>query len=101
MVPRNSNTFLGAELGMHPLKTNRDRRKLKWQYRLLILIRNMPKKRLPAIVDRAVWEKATKGQPGIRWDSVVEKTWKYTGGNREEMMSAEKFGRYKAEVEEG
>ena len=26
-----SNTALRAELGMHPLKTNRDMRKLKWQ----------------------------------------------------------------------
>ena len=35
---------------MHPLKTNRDTRKLEWQY----TVRNTPKKRLPAIVDRAV-----------------------------------------------
>ena len=40
----------------------------------------MPKKRLPAIVDRAVWEKVTKERAGIRWDSVVEKVWKDTGG---------------------
>ena len=52
-----SNTVLRAELGMHPLKTNRGMRKLKWQYN----VRNMPKKRLPAIVDRAVCEKVTKG----------------------------------------
>ena len=48
-VPRcsrtTSNTVLRADLGMYPLKTNRDMRKLKWQYR----VRNMPKKRLPAI----------------------------------------------------
>ena len=59
----------------------------------------MPKKRLPAIVDRAVWEKVTRGRAGIRWDSVVEKVWKDTGGNQEEVMSAGKFGKYKAEVE--
>ena len=35
-----SNTVLGAELGMYPLKTNRDVRKLKWQYKA----RNMPKR---------------------------------------------------------
>ena len=61
---------------------------------------NMPKKRLPAIVDRAVWEKVTKGRVGIRWDSVVEKVWKDIEGNQEEVMSAGKFGKYKAEVEE-
>ena len=53
-----SNTVSRAELGMHPLNTNRDMRKLKWQYE--VLVRNIPKKRLPAIVDRAVWEKVTK-----------------------------------------
>ena len=52
-----SNTVIRAELGMYPLETNRDARKLKWQYK----VRNMPKKRLPAIADRAVWEKVTKG----------------------------------------
>ena len=57
-----SNTVLRAELGMYPLETNRDVRKLKWQYK----VRNMPKKRLPAIADRAVWEKVTKGRAGIR-----------------------------------
>ena len=60
----------------------------------------MPKKKLPAIVDTAVWGKVTKWRAGIRWDSVVEKVWKGTGGNKEEVMSVEKFGRYKAEAEE-
>ena len=71
-----SNTVLRAELGMYPLETNRDVRKLKWQYK----VRNMPKKRLPAIADRAVWEKVTKGRAGIKWDSVVEKVSKDRGG---------------------
>ena len=31
---------------------------------------------------------------------MVEKVWKDTGGNQEEVMSAGKFGRYTAEVEE-
>ena len=57
-----SNTVLRAELGMYPLETNRDVRNLKWQYQ----VRNMPKKRLPTIADRAVWEKVTKGRAGIR-----------------------------------
>ena len=52
-----SNAVLRAELGMYPLQTNGDVRKLKWQNK----VRNMPKKRLSAIADRAVWEKATKG----------------------------------------
>ena len=55
---------------------------------------------MPAIVDRAVWEKVTNGRAGIRWDGVVEKLWKGIGGNHEEVMSAGKFGRYKAEVKE-
>ena len=38
-------------------------RMLKWQYTL----RNTPKKRLPAIADRAVWEKVTKGES---WNKV-------------------------------
>ena len=43
---------------MKPIET----RNLKWQYKLKI----MPEKRLPAIVDNAVWEKVTKGQAGLR-----------------------------------
>ena len=84
---------------MYPRKINRDMRKLKWQYE----VRNMPKKRLPAILDRAVWEKKLKkkGRAGRRRVSVVEKVWKGMGGNQEEMMSAEKFGRYKADAGEG
>ena len=45
----------------------------------------MPEKRLPAIVDRAVWEKIKKGPAGIRWDNVVEKPWKDLGGDQEEV----------------
>ena len=91
-----SNTVLRAELGICPLKTNRDVRKLKWQYK----VRNMPKKRLPAIADGAVWEKATKGRAGIRWDSVFENVWKDIGGNQEEILSVEEFAGYKTEVKE-
>ena len=68
-----SNTVLRAELGMHPLKRNRDNiyiymRKLKWQH----IVRN-----IPAIVDGAVWEKVTKGQAEIGWDGGVEKVWNF------------------------
>ena len=63
-----SNTALRAELGMYALKTNRDMRKLRWQHS----VRSMQSERLPAIVDRAVWKKVTKGQP-VRWDKEVEK----------------------------
>ena len=38
-----SNAVLGAELGMYPLETNRDVRKLKWQYEEKLT----PEKRLP------------------------------------------------------
>ena len=41
-----------AELGMYSLKTNRDMRKLRWQYS----VKKMQRNRLPAIVDRAVWK---------------------------------------------
>ena len=69
---------------------------MKWQYK----VRNMPQKRLPAIADRAVWEKLTKGRAGIRWDSVVEKVWKDIGDNQEDMLSIDKFARYKTEVKQ-
>ena len=58
----------------------------------------MPKKRLPALVDKTVWEKVTKGLAGIRWKSVVDKVWKDVGGHQE-MMSVEKFGGYRTEAE--
>ena len=64
------------------MKQIRDVRKLKRQYE----VRNTPKKRLPAIAVRAVWEKVTKGRAGIRWVSVVEEVWKDkndTNGNNE------------------
>ena len=89
-----SNTVIRAELGMYPLETNRDARKLKWQYK----VRNMPKKRLPAIANRVVREKVTKGRAGLRRDSVVEKVWKEMGENQEETLSIEKFAGYKTEV---
>ena len=59
-----SDTVLRAELliGMYPIQTNRDVRKFKWQYQ----VKNMPEKRLPAIVDRTVY--------------VVERIWKDLGG---------------------
>ena len=46
----------------------------------------MPKKKLPTIADGAVWENVTKGSTGVGWNSVVEKVWKDTGGNQEEML---------------
>ena len=78
---------------MYSLKTNRDTRKLKWQYK----VRNMPKKRLPATFDTAGRGKVTKGRAGLMWDSVVG----MYGRTQEEtniyMMSAESSGRYKTE----
>ena len=70
-------------------------RKLKRQYK----IRNMPEKRLPAIADRAVWEKITRGRAGIRWDNIVEKIRKDLG-DQEKIVSIEKLGGYKTEVKE-
>ena len=86
-IPHNSSSgitaVLRAELEMHPLKASRDVRTLKGQPK----VRNMPKKRLPAIAERAVLEEVTKGPAGIRWDSVVEKVWMDRGGNQQEVMS--------------
>ena len=60
----------------------------------------MPKKRLPAISDRAVWEKVTKGRAGIRWDSVINKVWKdrIYRTSQENILCTEKFGGDKTEV---
>ena len=55
---------------------------------------------MPAIADRAVWEKVTKGRAGVRWDSVVEKVRKNIGANQEEMLSIEKLAGCKTEVKE-
>ena len=66
---------------------------MKWEY----VVRSMPKKRLPAIADRAVWEKVTEGRAGIRWDSVFGKVWKDIGGNQEEILSIEKFPGYQVQ----
>ena len=57
---------------MYPHKTKRDVRTLTRQYKA----ENMPKKRLPAIADKAVREKVTKWRAEYRWNSVVEKVWK-------------------------
>ena len=50
---------------------------------------------------RALWEKATKGRAGTRWDSVVEKVWKDIGGNQEQILTTEKFAGCKTEVKRG
>ena len=61
----------------------------------------MPEKRWPAIAARAVWEKITKGQAGITWDNAIEKMWKESGRDQEEVQSMEKFGGYKKEEKRG
>ena len=48
-----SNKVLRAELGMYTFFTNRESRELKW-YKTMW---NMPDLKLPAIADRAVWQK--------------------------------------------
>ena len=52
----------------------------------------MPKKRLPAIADRAVWEKVTKGRAGIRWDSSRESTKGYRRKPRRDTVHREVYG---------
>ena len=88
-----SNTALRAELGMYALKTNRDMRKLRWQHS----VRSMQSERLPAIVDRAVWKKVTRGQP-VRWDKEVEKVWQEIGGNKDEVLSIGESAGYMTKV---
>ena len=46
---------------------------------------------MPAIVGSAEWENVTKGQTGIRWDSVVEEMWRDIVGNRNEMKPIGEF----------
>ena len=58
MLKNDKNTVWSAELGMYPLETDKDARKLKWQY----IVRNMSKKRLQTMADRAVWEKKQNGE---------------------------------------
>ena len=58
----------------------------------------MPRKRLPAIANSAVWEKETKARARIRWHNVVDQVWKEIGGNHEDMISTETLGRYKTQV---
>ena len=82
-----SNTALRAELGIYALKTNRDMRKLRWQHS----VRSMQSERLPAIVDRAVWKKATKGQP-VRWDKEVERIWQEIGGKSDAAIGSARLG---------
>ena len=67
---------------------------MKLQYKA----RNMPKKRLPTIADRGVWEKVSTGRAGRRWDSVVEEVWKDVGASKEKTLSIETFAGYNLEV---
>ena len=43
-------------------------------------------------------ESSKKGRTGIRWDGVVDNAWKDLRGNREDMLSTEKFGGYKTKI---
>ena len=61
----------------------------------------MPNKRLPAVADKAVWEKVANGRAGRMWDIVVEKVWKGLGGIQQEILSIEKYGGNKTGVTEG
>ena len=56
---------------------------------------------MTAVAGRVVSEKATKGRGGTRWNTVVEKVWKDIEGNQENVLSIERFGGHKTEVNEG
>ena len=60
----------------------------------------MQANRLPAIVDRFVWKKRTKGKAGIRWDKVVENIWKEIGGDKNDIVSIEDVGEYKTKLDD-
>ena len=47
---------------------------------------------MPAIADRVVREKATKGRARIRWGSVVEKVWKDVGGTEKRYYPQKRWG---------
>ena len=53
---------------------------------------------MTAVAGRVVSEKATKGRGGTRWNTVVEKVWKDIEGNQENVLSIERFGGHKTEV---
>ena len=79
---------------MYPLKTNRDMRKLRWQYS----VKKMQRRRLPATVDRAVWKKTTRRRAGNRWERDIEKIWKEVGGNQDKILSIDEAAGYKTKV---
>lgn len=61
----------------------------------------MPRKGLPAIVDGTVWEEVTKGQVGIRCDSLVEKIWKDMRGNTDGILPIDEYGAYNSKRHDG
>ena len=51
------------------------------------MARKRPKKRLPAIADKAVWEKVMNVRAGINWESAVETVRRAQEGNQQETLS--------------
>ena len=72
--------MLRTEQGLHPLEIIADGIKVQCQYKA----RDMPKMRLSAIANGAVWEKVSKGRAGTRWDNAVDEVCKEMGGNQDE-----------------
>lgn len=58
MLENGEKCSVESRLRLYVLKTTTDMRKTKWKYS----VKSMQRERLPAIVDRGVWEKLTKGQ---------------------------------------
>ena len=86
--------MLRTEQGLHPLEIIADGIKVQCQYKA----RDMPKMRLSAIANGAVWEKVSKWRAGIREDNVVNEVWEDIRGKQEEVLSMDKFGGYKTQV---
>ena len=90
---RTSTAAVRAELGIHSLKTGRDLRKLKWQYRM----QQMGDKRLPKIAREAKWGSRKKGRKPVEWAKVVEKVWEGIDINEEETLELKSI-KYKEEI---
>ena len=76
-------TVIITELGMFHF----ERIKTRGSRKDNLKVRGMPRKRLPAIAKRAIWEKVTKGRTGKKWSNVVDDVWKEIEGNQNEILS--------------
>ena len=72
-------------------------KKLRCQYS----VKDVQRRRLPAIVDGAVWKKSTKGQAGIKWDTEIEKLCRENRGTQDVIQSRGEGTGFKAKSRRG